>query len=63
MQNWKNTNVINTELDSNLDSESDVELMRKSESDSDSKWNIIAHKWCVIIYLHGYLPIIIYSHG
>ena len=37
MQNWKNTNVINTELDSNLDSESDAELMRKSESDSDSK--------------------------
>ena len=36
---------INTELDS--DSESDAELMAKlkSDSDNDSEWNIIVHKW------------------
>ena len=33
---------VNTELDS--DSESDVELMIKLESGSDSEQNIIAHK-------------------
>ena len=42
---------INTELDS--DSDSDAKLVIKLESDSDSEQNIIAHKWCVIIYLHG----------
>ena len=40
---------LNNELDS--DSESDTELIFKWESDSDSEENIVAHKWCVIIYL------------
>ena len=44
---------INTELDSNLDSDSDSgdELIAKSKSDSDndSEQNIIAHKWLQMI--------------